>query len=166
MLEAYALLPAAVRERFPLVIAGARGWRSSDLVNRLRRVGDRQVRFLSQVDRSVLSDLYAGAALFAFPSLYEGFGLPPLEAMASGAPVIVSDRASLPEVVGDAGETMDPMDPEQTAQKVWALLENADARLELSRRGLQRANRFTWASCAKVTHAVYRSALAAAGNSV
>ena len=163
MLEAYALLPVAVRERFPLVIAGARGWHSSGMVTRLRRMTDGQVRFLGQVDHTLLRDLYAGAALFAFSSLYEGFGLPPLEAMASGAPVIVSDRASLPEVVGDAGELMDPMDPEQTAQKLLALLEDPKVRLELARRGLQRASRFTWASCAQLTHAVYRLALGVTG---
>ena len=117
-----------IRERFPLVIAGARGWRSSGLVTRLRRLGDRQVRFLGHVDRSVLPHLYAGAALFAFPSLYEGFGLPPLEAMACGVPVIVSDRASLPEVVGDAGATMDPHDPDETATRLLALLDDPDRR--------------------------------------
>ena len=164
MLEAYALLPVAVRERFPLVIAGARGWHSSGMVTRLHRMNDRQVRFLGQVDRTVLCDLYAGAALFTFPSLYEGFGLPPLEAMASGAPVVVSDRASLPEVVGDAGETMDPIDAEQTAQTLRALLEDPKARLELAQRGLQRASRFTWASCAQVTRAVYCSALGVTWN--
>ena len=164
MLESYALLPVALRERFPLVIAGARGWHSSGLLTRLHRMNDGQVRFLGPVDRALLRDLYAGAALFAFSSLYEGFGLPPLEAMASGTPVIVSDRASLPEVIGDAGETMDPMDPEQTAQKLRTLLEDPGVRLELAHRGLQRASRFTWASCAQVTHAVYRSALGVAGN--
>ena len=162
ILDSYALLPDALRERFPLVIAGAKGWQSSDIVDRLRRSSGRQLRFLDHVDGRALRDLYAGAALFAFPSLYEGFGLPPLEAMASGAPVIVSDRASLPEVVGEAGETMNPTDAVQSAQKLRALLEDSDRRRELVRKGIQRAGGFTWASCAKATFAVYLAALGGA----
>ncbi|HVE48316.1 MAG TPA: glycosyltransferase family 1 protein [Casimicrobiaceae bacterium] len=159
MLESYALLPASFRERFPLVIAGARGWRSSGLVTQLRRIGDRQVRFLGHVDPTVLPHLYAGAALFAFPSLYEGFGLPPLEAMASGVPVVVSDRASLPEVVGNAGATMNPGDPEQTAHLLGDLLDDVGMRAAMTRRGLERASRFTWRECAVATRDVYRVAL-------
>lgn len=159
MLEAYALLPEALRERFPLAIAGARGWQSRDMVARLRRVTDEQVRFLGHVERSVLRDLYAGAALFAFPSLYEGFGLPPLEAMASGVPVVVSDRASLPEVVADAGVQVDPIDVEHIAGAVQALLEDEPRRRDLALRGLERARRFTWESCAEKTLRVYRGVL-------
>ena len=159
MVEAYGLLPASVRRRFPLVIAGARGWHSAEMVARLRRVASDQVRFLGHVERRVLRDLYAGAALFAFPSLYEGFGLPPLEAMASGVPVIVSNRASLPEVVGDAGEVMDPADAAQMAASVLALLADPDLRRELARRGIDRAGRFTWSACASATSDVYRQVL-------
>jgi glycosyltransferase involved in cell wall biosynthesis len=159
ILEAFAMLPTAVRERFPLVVAGAKGWHSSGLVARLRRLGDRQVRFLGHVDRSVLPHLYAGAGMFAFPSLYEGFGLPPLEAMASGVPVIVSDRASLPEVVGGAGETMNPEDPEDTAARLLALLEDSDRRRAMTVRGLERAATFSWQGCAEVTYAIYCSVL-------
>ena len=159
VLEAFAMLPIGLRERFPLVVAGAKGWHSSGLVTRLRRLGDRQVKFLGHVSRSVLPHLYSGAALFAFPSLYEGFGLPPLEAMASGVPVIVSDRASLPEVVGNAGETTNPEDPNDTATRLIALLEDFDARRAMARRGLERAANFSWQRCAEMTHAVYCSAV-------
>lgn len=162
MLEAHALLPSALRERFPLVIAGAAGWHSSRTVTRLRSESDPCVRFLGYVDRQALPDLYAGAALFAFASLYEGFGLPPLEAMASGVPVVVSERASLPEVVGDAGVSTDPMDPEATANKLRALLEDPLARADLAARGLERARAFTWSACARTTLAAYRAALATA----
>ena len=159
MLECYALLPASLRERFPLVIAGARGWRSSGLVTQIRRINDRHVRFLGHVEGPALPHLYAGAALFAFPSLYEGFGLPPLEAMASGTPVVVSNRASLPEVVGDAGATMDPYDAAQAAGILQELLEVPAQRAAMSERGLARAARFTWQACAATTSAVYRKAL-------
>jgi len=162
MLESYALLPAALRERFPLAIAGARGWRSSGLVTQIRRVNDRHVRFLGHVDREALPHLYAGAALFAFPSLYEGFGLPPLEAMASGTPVLVSNRASLPEVVGDAGATMDAYDPVQAASILRELLEDPGRRASMTQRGLSRAARFTWQGCAAITRSVYRDVLAEA----
>jgi len=159
IVDSYAQLPSALRERFPLVIAGAKGWHSSAMVTRLRSLSEQQVRFLGHVERPVLTHLYAGAALFAFPSLYEGFGLPPLEGMASGVPVIVSDRASLPEVVGDAGQMMDPSDTADTAARLRALLENPAERDAMRARGLERAASFTWAKCAAVTQGVYRFAL-------
>ena len=159
IVDSYAQLPSALRERFPLVIAGARGWHSSAMVTRLRSLSEQEVRFLGHVEQSFLTDLYAGAALFAFPSLYEGFGLPPLEAMASGVPVIVSDRASLPEIVGDAGQMMDPFDTADTAARLRALLENSAERDAMAARSLERAASFTWAKCAAVTHGIYRFAL-------
>jgi len=165
MLAAFALLPARLRERFPLVIAGARGWRSSSLVTHLRRISTRDVRFLGHVDRESLLRLYSGATLFAFPSLYEGFGLPPLEAMASGTPVLVSDRASLPEVVGNAGATMNPDDPEQTTAMLEAILDDDSRRAAMARSGVERAARFTWDACAAVTLSVYRTALERASTS-
>lgn len=159
LIDAYSQLPSAVRDRFPLVIAGAKGWHSSVIESRLRGLNERQARFLGQVERPMLTHLYAGAALFAFPSLYEGFGLPPLEAMASGVPVIVSDRASLPEVVGDVGQMIDPSDTAATAAHLEAVLGDPARRDAMAARGLERAASFTWAKCARITHAVYRYAL-------
>jgi len=160
-LEAYALLPAALRERFPLVVAGAKGWRSSAMEGRLRLLADGgQIRFPGHVPAADLPALYAGAAAFVFPSLYEGFGLPPLEAMASGVPVLVSDRGSLPEVVGDAGIRLDPERPEATAGLLTELLEDSDARRRLGRAGSDRARIFTWTACARTTLETYRHAKA------
>ena len=164
VLAAYGNLPATLRERFPLVIAGARGWRDADLKAELRQQAQRgEVRLLGHVPQLALPALYAGAALFVFPSLYEGFGLPPLEAMASGVPVIVSNRASLPEVVGDAAEIVAAEDPEATAARIASLLNDAGARAELTRRGAAHVPAFTWAACAEATLGVYRSALRVGG---
>ncbi len=159
-LEAYAGLATEIRERYPLVVAGAHGWRATAMVSRLRRLAERgQIRFLGHVAGAALPDLYAGAALFVFPSLYEGFGLPPLEAMASGTPVVVSDRASLPEVVGAAGATIDPEQPETTTAKIAELLEDPALRTAMTTRGIARAAGFTWEACAAVARDAYRRAL-------
>jgi glycosyltransferase involved in cell wall biosynthesis len=88
--------------------------------------------------------LYRLAAVFVFPSLYEGFGLPPLEAMASGTPVVTSNVSSLPEVVGDAALLIDPYDPEAIADAIRSVLEEADLRAGLVARGLRRAGDFSW----------------------
>lgn len=160
VLAAYARLPQGIRTRYPLVVAGARGWQAHDLERDLARLTDAgEVRFLGHVPSEDLPLLYAGAALFVFPSLYEGFGLPPLEAMASGVPVLVSDRASLPEVVGDAGVRLDPDDPEATTRHLAALLDDPAARTRLGERGRARAARFTWQACADRTRHAYALAL-------
>jgi len=158
VLEAFAQLPELLRERYPLVVAGARGWQDGAIVTRLRRLADRgQIRFLGHVAGSDLPDLYAGAAVFVFASLYEGFGLPPLEAMASGVPVIVSDRASLPEVVGDAGLTVDGEHADDLASRIAGLLDDSRTRAQMARRGIARAARFSWEACAAATLDVYRA---------
>lgn len=163
-LDAYALLPVGLRERFPLVVAGARGWRSAVMEARLRELQGRgQVRFLGHVAAADLPSLYAGAAAFVFPSLYEGFGLPPLEAMASGVPVLVSNRSALPELVGDAGVLLNPDCAEETAQSLVALLNAEDVRRRLGQAGLARARSFTWAACACATLHTLRGAAGTQG---
>ena len=160
VLDAYALLPAPMRERFPLVVSGARGWTDAALRSQLRelsRAGN--IRFLGHVNKGVLRDLYAGAGLFVFPSLYEGFGLPPLEAMASGAPVLCSTRASLPEITGDAAYPLDPQDPEATAATMRRVLEDESGRCAMAERGIVRAEQFKWTTCAIRTRNVYGIAL-------
>lgn len=160
-LEAYSLLPNALRARFPLVVAGAKGWRSAALEARLDELSRQgQIRFLGHVPADDLPVLYAGAMAFVFPSIYEGFGLTPLEAMASGVPVLASDRGSLAEVVGEAGVRLDPERPELTAELLSGLLEDPAQRQGLIVAGLARSRRFTWEACAAVTLAAYRSAAA------
>ena len=158
VLAAYARLPEDLRARYPLVIAGAQGWRAADLERELHSLAaGGRIRFLGDVSDADLPVLYSGAAAFVFASKYEGFGLPPLEAMASGVPALVSDRASLPEVVGEAAWPIDPERPEDTARRLEAVLEDSDARSLLARRGIERAAGFTWEACARATLDVYQS---------
>lgn len=160
LIRAYRALPPALARRYPLLIAGMRGWQHSRVdqeIAALERAGLLQI--LGHVAEADLPALYAAAALFVFPSLYEGFGLPPLEAMKSGVPVIVADRASLPEVVGDAGPRIDPNDIEALAEAIRSVLEDQGLRQRLSEAGVARASGFTWAGCAEQTRAVYQEAI-------
>lgn len=160
VLDAYAALPAPMQRRYPLVLAGAEGWRREQFQARLTRLADAGlVRELGYVPHEDLPALYAGCAAFLFPSIYEGFGLPPLEAMACGAPVIVSAKASLPEVVGDGALIVSGDDAEQLAGALHRLVEDPDAAAQLATRGLARAREFSWDRAATETIAAYRQAI-------
>jgi alpha-1,3-rhamnosyl/mannosyltransferase len=164
VLAAYEMLPARLRERYPLVVAGARGWRADELEARLRELTVRErIRFLGHVSDGDLPLLYSGAGAFVFPSLYEGFGLPPLEAMASGVPILVADRAALPEVAGNCAVLLDPERPDETARSIERLLEGDALRIDMAQRGLRRAASYTWEACARSTLEVYRATLQACG---
>lgn len=139
-----------------LVIAGQRAWRyESDLalVRRLRL--DDVVHFLGYVDGADMPGLYSGADLLAFPSLYEGFGLPVLEAMACGTPVVTSSVSALPEVAGDAALLVDPKDVAALTEAMERALADEALRAELRARGLQRAREFSWEKAARGTVQVY-----------
>jgi glycosyltransferase involved in cell wall biosynthesis len=116
----------------------------------------KHVRFFGFVSDQTLAALYRLANVFVFPSLYEGFGLPPLEAMASGTPVITSNVSSLPEVVGDAALMIDPYEPAAIAEAMQRVLTDADLRADLSRRGLARAREFSWERSVAKTWGVYQ----------
>ena len=131
-----------------LLIAGGRGWLYEEILAEAEKHPDR-VRVLGFVDDADLPALYRNAALFAFPSLYEGFGLPVLEAMACGVPVVCSDVSSLPEVAGDAALLVHPLDTGALAQALARVLEDADLRREMSAKGLAQATRFTWEQAAR-----------------
>ena len=131
-----------------LVIAGGRGWLYQDILAEAEGHGDR-VRILGFVDDADLPALYRNAALFVFPSLYEGFGLPVLEAMACGIPVVCSNASSLPEIAGDAALLVDPLDTDGLAETMARALEDADLRREMIARGLAQAARFTWEQAAR-----------------
>ncbi len=144
----------------PLVIAGRRGWLADDFYAALERSPCREaVFFTGYVQDDDLPALYGGATAFLFPSLYEGFGLPPLEAMACGAPVICSNTSSLPEVVGEAALTVGPTETDALRAALHRLLSQPELQAELRARGLQRAAQFSWERAARETLAVYRSLL-------
>jgi alpha-1,3-rhamnosyl/mannosyltransferase len=160
VIAAFSQLPQALRQRYPLVIVGMNGWGMDRFPDALRQLISRgEVKLTGYVPQQDLPMLYAGARLFVYPSIYEGFGLPPLEAMACGVPVIVSRRASLPEVVGDAGILVEAMDDAHICRQMQSLLEDDARHGELSRAGLAQASRFTWRQCALETLAVYRKAM-------
>jgi len=152
---------AADRPDLNLVIAGGGGWGERSTAERIRRspAGDRVV-LTGHVDDSQLLALYRATQCFVFPSRYEGFGLPVLEAMAAGAPVVCSDRTSLPEVAGDAATLVSPDDIEGLERAIRRVAASPEARAEMVERGLAQASRFTWERCAVETVAVYRAAIA------
>lgn len=145
----------------PLIVAGAPGWWHEESYRAVERLGLTQhVRFVGRVAERDLPALYGAATAFLYPSLYEGFGLPPLEALACGTAVICSNRASLPEVVGDAAVQVDPINIAELATALRRVLSDANLRAELRARGLARAAQFTWARTASATVDVYRQVLA------
>jgi alpha-1,3-rhamnosyl/mannosyltransferase len=157
LLIAYARLPEALRTRHPLALVGAKGWLNTELERHLaplERTG--QLRRLGYVPQDDLPVLYAGAHAFAYPSLYEGFGLPLLEAMASGVPALSSYRSSLPEVAGDAALLIDPEDIDALTAGLERLLTDTTWRTQATHLGLEQARRFSWAHCVEETIAVYR----------
>jgi glycosyltransferase involved in cell wall biosynthesis len=160
LLHAYAALPPSVP---PLVLTGSPGWGNQTLATTLAtlNLGER-VRFTGYVADEVLPALYSAAELFLYPSLYEGFGLPVLEAMACGAPVITSSTSSLPEVAGAAAVLIDPQRADHLAEAIQTLLETPDQRARLREAGLARAQTFSWDRCAQDTVNVYRQVLGAA----
>ncbi len=141
-----------------LVLAGAKGWRADALLRRIEASPVRgRIRRLGHVPDEHLPALYTAAAVFAYPSRYEGFGLPPLEALACGTPVVAADAASLPEVVGAAGSLVRPGDSEALAAALDRLLQPG-ARAALAPHAKEQASRFTWTRAADATRAVYREA--------
>jgi glycosyltransferase involved in cell wall biosynthesis len=141
-----------------LIIVGKKeGFITGDKIvqEKAAKLGDR-VHFTGHVSDEILKQYYAYADAMVFPSLYEGFGFPPLEAMACGCPTIVSNVASLPEVCGDAALYCDPYRPNDIAEKILFLLTNASLQSELRERGIQRAKQFTWEKCAEETGAVIK----------
>ena len=162
LLRAFAELLRQTRHRPQLVIAGLRGWLTEEFDRTLAAAefGDR-VRLIGYVGDEDLRALYSSCKAFVFPSVYEGFGLPPLEAMACGAPVIASRIATLEETLGANAILIPPTDEPAMAKAIALLLENESERERMSAAGLKHAARFTWEKTAALTLNVYRELLAA-----
>jgi glycosyltransferase involved in cell wall biosynthesis len=159
LVRAVAQLVECYKQDVQLVLAGGKGWLFEDafaIVDELK-MGDR-VRFLGRVSSEDLLYLYNAAEMLAHPAFYEGFGLPPLEAMACGLPVIVSNVASLPEVVGDAGLLVDPHDVDELTVSMWRVLTDSQLRAEMQSKGLRQSARFSWERAARETRTIYQRA--------
>jgi len=160
LLDAYGELPSAMRSQFPLVLIGSEGWQSGPLHDRIRTCcAEGWLHYLKFVSEAELPILYAGARLFVYPSRYEGFGLPVLEAMASGVPVISSTDPALVEIGDDATWQICPEDRSVFVQALEQGLEDEYWRTTAQTRGLLRAREFTWERCVENTVQVYQKVL-------
>ena len=159
LLEAFARVRQASVEPCALILAGQRGWHDEAVFATAERLnlGD-AIRFLGYVSPDTAVALYNLATVATFPSLYEGFGLPVIEAMKCGTPVVTTTRGSLAEVAGEAAEFVDPTDVGSIAAGLERVLNDADRRAELRARGLERAAQFSWAAVARQTRLIYAQA--------
>jgi glycosyltransferase involved in cell wall biosynthesis len=160
LLRAYRQLRGEISGTPPLLVVGQRGWLYEGIFEQIRELGLAEtVLWRENIAFEELPALYSGAQVLCLPSFYEGFGFPPLEAMACGTPAIVSDRASLPEVVGDAGLLVNPDDPASIADALRRVLTDDALAGDLRRRGLERAGLFNWRETAGRVLSVYRRVL-------
>lgn len=143
LIKAYMSLNKDMKKDLKLVLAGASGWRNEGIMSLIKKEKE-NIHYLGYVSNQELAFLYNLATLFVYPSLYEGFGLPPLEAMACGCPAVVSNVSALPEVCGDAAYYVDPHHVESVAEGIYKLLDDEDLRKKLIKRGLERAKTFSW----------------------
>lgn len=161
LIEAYSCLRGGWREvKLPqLVLAGKRGWLESETLRAAERNAlDRDIVFTGYVPEPDLVGLYSGATCFVYPSYFEGFGLPVVEAMQCGVPVIAGNRTSLPEVIADAGLLFDPFDTQALVNALMRVIGNPAYRAELSAKGLERAKNFNWKTTARLTLNAYQVA--------
>ena len=164
LIKAFSLLKQDYKLSRKLVIAGGKGWLFEEIFRLVESLNlNQDVIFTGYVPDAELPLLYNGAGVFVYPSLYEGFGLPPLEAMACGTPVVTSSVSSVPEVVGDAGLMVEPLNVEALSEAIYRVLNDPQLAAELSAKGIERAQKFSWAETARKTLAVYEEVYADAG---
>ena len=160
LFEAYAAWKRESREAFPLVLAGGAGWLMDDMAGRIRELGlEEDLIMTGYVSDAELAWLYAHCLGFLYPSLFEGFGLPVLEAMSLGAPVAASNVTSIPEAAGDAAILVDPLRPDELAGAMAVLAGDAEKRRALSRAAVERAKTYSWEKTAKIALSAYETCL-------
>lgn len=160
IIAAHRLLPMPIRREHPLVLVGRNGWRTENLLADISQLtAEGTGKWLNHVPQADLPILLQAASAFVFPSLYEGFGMPLLEAFASQIPVVTSNTSALPEVAGDAAVLVNPYSSGEISAGMREVLENQHLRAELCQRGLRRAQTMTWSKCAKLTANVYQRVL-------
>lgn len=148
-------------EDLGLVITGKKGWYFEGLFEKVKRYSlEDRVVFTGYIDEEDKAAIYQGARIFTFPSLYEGFGLPPLEAMASGVPIISSDTSSMPEVVGDAGILISPYDKQKWVKEISRVNQSEKLINEMKEKNLKQVANFSWDKAAQKTLEVYKKAIA------
>jgi|LSQX01.1.fsa_nt_gb glycosyltransferase involved in cell wall biosynthesis len=146
-IKAWSMLPQKIKKEFPLVLAGADGWKNQEIRDTIKE--NSSIYMVGYVDDVTLANLYSGASLFLYPSLYEGFGLPPLEAMACGTPVLASNSSCIPDICGSSALFFDPLDEEELLFHLEELLSKPEKRKKLSESGLERASLFSWRKAAE-----------------
>ncbi|MFA6082390.1 MAG: glycosyltransferase family 1 protein [Patescibacteria group bacterium] len=156
LIKAFAKSIKHLDKPYQLVLTGKKGWHYDQLFKLVEDLGlNDRVIFTGYVDDDDKPALYHASTMFVFPSVYEGFGLPPLEAMTCGVPVISSNTSSLPEVVGDGGISLDPHDEAEWVKSIIEVLSHEKLHHDLSERAAKQAAKFSWDRCAKETLAVY-----------
>jgi alpha-1,3-rhamnosyl/mannosyltransferase len=152
LLDAWKQVKPGLRKEFELVVAGPAGWSSEATIARVRA----EATYLGYVPEAELPGLVAGAAVFVYPSLYEGFGFPVVQAMAAGVPVVTSSTSCLPEIAGEAALLADPRSAAEIAAQITSLLESEALRAELGARGREQAKRYRWENCARLSLEFFR----------
>ena len=156
LIKAYGKLPENLKNTYQLVIAGGRGWKYKDIFREINKLSSAsRIIFTGYLPREELRQLYNQASLFVYPSIYEGFGFPVLEALACGVPVITANTSSLPEVAGEAAVFIDPRSAEDISSAISMLLTEKEVRETLIRKGPAQVKKFSWERAAEETLNIY-----------